>query len=89
MYRQVTALVVLEDFFSFLVIFNNIVPISLYVTLEVQKFCGSMFLAWDRELYCQQSDESARCNSSDLNEELGQIEILFSDKGQKQILIFM
>ena len=31
---------VFEDIFSFLVIFNNIVPISLYVTLEVQKFVG-------------------------------------------------
>ena len=31
---------VFHDIFSFLVIFNNIVPISLYVTLEVQKFVG-------------------------------------------------
>ena len=31
---------VLNDIFSFLVIFNNIVPISLYVTLEVHKFIG-------------------------------------------------
>ena len=31
---------VFVDIFSFLVIFNNIVPISLYVTLEVQKFVG-------------------------------------------------
>ena len=31
---------VFNDIFSFLVIFNNIVPISLYVTLEVQKFVG-------------------------------------------------
>ena len=34
---------VFEDIFSFLVIFNNIVPISLYVTLEVQKFVGKIF----------------------------------------------
>ena len=31
---------VFYDVFSFMVIFNNIVPISLYVTLEVQKFVG-------------------------------------------------
>jgi len=52
----------------------------LYVTLEVQKFCGSMFLVWDVELYDEETGEGAKCNSSDLNEELGQIEILFSDK---------
>ena len=39
-----------------------------------------MFLEWDRELYDPVTDEPAKCNSSDLNEELGQIEILFSDK---------
>ena len=64
----------------FLVIFNYIVPISLYVTIELQKFLGSKFLAWDRDLYDPETDEPARCNSSDLNEELGQVEILFSDK---------
>jgi len=37
------AINVLQDIFSFLVIFNNIVPISLYVTLEVQKFVGMVF----------------------------------------------
>ena len=79
-FLQIKPKLVLEDFFSFLVIFNNIVPISLYVTLEVQKFLGSMFLVWDRDLYDPETDEPAKCNSSDLNEELGQIEILFSDK---------
>ena len=39
-----------------------------------------MFLEWDRELYDPVTDEPAKCNSSDLNEERGQIEILFSDK---------
>ena len=39
-----------------------------------------MFLEWDRDLYDPVTDEPAKCNSSDLNEELGQIEILFSDK---------
>ena len=39
-----------------------------------------MFLEWDRDLYEPLTDEPAKVNSSDLNEELGQIEILFSDK---------
>ena len=43
-------------------------------------FAGSMFLEWDRDLYDPKTDEPAKCNCSDLNEELGQIEILFSDK---------
>jgi magnesium-transporting ATPase (P-type) len=52
----------------------------LYVTLEMQKFFGSLFLTWDLDLYDEEANEPAKCNSSDLNEELGQIQILFSDK---------
>lgn len=36
---------------SFLVLFNYIIPISLYVTLEFQKFFGSFFLIWDLDIY--------------------------------------
>jgi phospholipid-translocating ATPase len=46
----------------------------------MQKFFGSLFLIWDLELYDEETNEPAKCNSSDLNEELGQIQILFSDK---------
>ena len=52
----------------------------MYVTLEMQKFFGSLFLTWDLDLYDEEANEPAKCNSSDLNEELGQIQILFSDK---------
>ncbi len=60
--------------------FINFLFLSLYVTLEFQKFCGSLFLVWDLDLYDMENGEGAKCNSSDLNEELGQIQILFSDK---------
>ena len=43
-YWRRNAINALQDIFSFLVIFNNIVPISLYVTLEVQKFVGNLKL---------------------------------------------
>ena len=32
-----------------------------------------MFFKWDTELYCPISEEGAICNTSDLNEELGQV----------------
>ena len=69
-----------QDTFSFMVLYNYIIPISLYVTLEFQKFFGSLFLVWDLNLYDEQTDQPAKCNSSDLNEELGLVEYLFSDK---------
>ncbi len=39
----------------------------------MQKFLGSIFFVWDDDLYCPIADERAICNTSDLNEELGQV----------------
>ncbi|XP_029155219.1 probable phospholipid-transporting ATPase IF isoform X3 [Nylanderia fulva] len=70
----------ITDIMSFLILFNYIVPISLYVTVELQKFLGSFFFGWDLDMYDADSDQPALANSSDLNEELGQVEYLFTDK---------
>lgn len=81
----------LQDFLSFLVLFNYLIPISLYVTIEMHKFLGSLFLEWDKELYDEPTNQPMIVNTSDLNEELGQVEILFSDKTgtlTKNVMIF-
>ncbi|XP_076284102.1 phospholipid-transporting ATPase IF [Lasioglossum baleicum] len=79
-YNTITFLSLADDFFSFAVLYNYIVPISLYVTIELQKFLGSFFFSWDIDLYDEKTDQPALANSSDLNEELGQVEFLFADK---------
>ncbi|XP_060105861.1 phospholipid-transporting ATPase IG isoform X2 [Heteronotia binoei] len=68
------------DFLSFMVLFNFIIPVSMYVTVEMQKFLGSFFISWDKEMYDETIKEGALVNTSDLNEELGQVEYVFSDK---------
>ncbi|XP_078236695.1 phospholipid-transporting ATPase IG isoform X4 [Pogona vitticeps] len=68
------------DFLSFMVLFNFIIPVSMYVTVEMQKFLGSFFISWDKEMYDETRQEGALVNTSDLNEELGQVEYVFSDK---------
>ncbi|MBN3306490.1 AT11B ATPase, partial [Amia calva] len=70
----------ISDFLAFLVLYNFIIPISLYVTVEMQKFLGSFFISWDLDLYHEESDQKAQVNTSDLNEELGQVEYVFTDK---------
>lgn len=37
----------------------------------MQKFLGSLFFSWDNQMYCAESNRTAVCNTSDLNEELG------------------
>lgn len=45
----------------------------MYVTVEMQKFLGSFFIAWDKDFYDPEIEEGALVNTSDLNEELGQV----------------
>ena len=52
----------------------------MYVTIELQRFVGSQFIEWDLQLYDKKTDQCAKANTSDLNEDLGQVEYLFSDK---------
>uniref|UniRef100_A0A4W5RRC8 ATPase phospholipid transporting 11A n=1 Tax=Hucho hucho TaxID=62062 RepID=A0A4W5RRC8_9TELE len=68
------------DFLAFMVLFNYIIPVSMYVTVEMQKFLGSYFIAWDKDMYDEELGEGAQVNTSDLNEELGQVEYVFTDK---------
>uniref|UniRef100_A0A182SGQ4 Phospholipid-transporting ATPase n=1 Tax=Anopheles maculatus TaxID=74869 RepID=A0A182SGQ4_9DIPT len=81
----------LQDYFSFLILFNYLIPISLYVTIEMAKFLGGFYLEWDPELYDEETDQPCIVNTSDINEELGQVSLLFSDKTgtlTKNIMIF-
>ncbi|XP_060888831.1 phospholipid-transporting ATPase IH isoform X2 [Labrus mixtus] len=68
------------DFLAFMVLFNYIIPVSMYVTVEMQKFLGSYFIMWDDEMFDEELGERAVVNTSDLNEELGQVEYVFTDK---------
>ncbi|KAL4656537.1 putative phospholipid-transporting ATPase IH isoform X1 [Arapaima gigas] len=70
----------LTDFLAFMVLFNYIIPVSMYVTVEMQKFLGSYFISWDEEMFDEDLGEGALVNTSDLNEELGQVEYVFTDK---------
>jgi phospholipid-transporting ATPase len=56
------------------------VPISLLVTVEIVKFAQALFISWDINIYDTERDMPTRVQSSNLNEELGQISHIFSDK---------
>lgn len=74
-----TAWIVVQTFLGFIVLYNYIIPISLYVTIEVQKFFGSLFFEWDITLYDANLNERAKANTSDLIEEMGQVSELSND----------
>mmetsp|Transcript_19303 Transcript_19303/g.13961 ORF Transcript_19303/g.13961 Transcript_19303/m.13961 type:complete len:311 (+) Transcript_19303:560-1492(+) len=70
----------IERFFTWILIFTNLVPISLMVTLEVVKFLQAFFIEWDYRIYDTEKDMITKVQTSNLNEELGQIHYVFSDK---------
>lgn len=65
---------------TFLILFNNLIPISLQVTLEVVRFMQAIFINMDIKMYHAESDTPAMARTSNLNEELGQVRYIFSDK---------
>jgi phospholipid-transporting ATPase len=67
-------------FLTFIILFNNFIPISLYVSIEFVKFFQGRLLEQDLVMYYDPKDMRANAKTTDLNEELGQINYVFSDK---------
>ena len=67
-------------FFTFIIVFNTMIPISLYVSLEIVRVFHAKFVDWDHGMYYKPLDRPANCRNSNLCDELGQIEYIFSDK---------
>ncbi|KIJ40687.1 hypothetical protein M422DRAFT_32137 [Sphaerobolus stellatus SS14] len=68
------------DILTFVILYNNLIPISLIVTMEVVKYQQAQLINSDLDMYYAPTDTPALCRTSSLVEELGQIEYVFSDK---------
>ena len=62
------------------VLLNNLVPISLLMTLELVKYFQGWFISWDIDIYDKKKRVTTKVQTSTLNEELGQVKYIFSDK---------
>ncbi|KAL9016500.1 MAG: hypothetical protein Q9185_006158 [Variospora sp. 1 TL-2023] len=69
-----------SDIFTYWVLYSNLVPISLFVTIEIVKYYQAFLINSDLDIYYERTDTPAICRTSSLVEELGQIEYIFSDK---------
>ncbi|KAK6931154.1 P-type ATPase, N-terminal [Dillenia turbinata] len=74
-------LVFILTFLTLITLYSTIIPISLYVSIEMIKFIQStQFINKDLHMYHVETNTPASARTSNLNEELGQVEYIFSDK---------
>uniref|UniRef100_A0A8D0R8N9 Phospholipid-transporting ATPase n=1 Tax=Sus scrofa TaxID=9823 RepID=A0A8D0R8N9_PIG len=67
-------------FWSYFIILNTMVPISLYVSVEIIRLGNSFYINWDQKMFYKPKNTPARARTTTLNEELGQVTYVFSDK---------
>ncbi|KAF6763652.1 phospholipid-translocating ATPase [Ephemerocybe angulata] len=63
-----------------LLTFQDIVPISLYLSIEVVRTVQALFIYFDYDIYYKKTDQPTIARSWNLSDDLGQIEYIFSDK---------
>ncbi|XP_057415558.1 putative phospholipid-transporting ATPase 9 [Lotus japonicus] len=67
-------------FLTALMLYGYFIPISLYVSIEIVKVLQSIFINQDVHMYYAETDKPAHARTSNLNEELGQVDTILSDK---------
>ena len=67
-------------FFAALILFQNLVPISLYISLEIIRTAQAFFIFSDTFMYYEKIDYPCTPKSWNISDDLGQIEYIFSDK---------
>lgn len=70
----------LISFGSYFILNNTMIPISLIVSLEFVKVFQGYFMQKDPDMKSMVNDKPLKCNSVSINEELGQIEYILTDK---------
>jgi len=79
-YRLYVLVEVLTHCGRWMIVMSNLVPISLIVTVETVRFIQALFMQWDVDLCDLKTGIQAGVQSSNLNESLGQVDFIFSDK---------
>ncbi|KAF3796595.1 Phospholipid-transporting ATPase 1 [Nymphaea thermarum] len=73
----------MQIFFVFLmsvIVFQIMIPISLYISMELVRLGQAYFMIRDIKMYDEKSDSRFQCRALNINEDLGQIKYVFSDK---------
>lgn len=67
-------------FMGYIIMYNTLIPLSLYVTMELIKVMQLLFLQYDIDMYHVETNTPADAKTATILEELGQVSYIFSDK---------
>ncbi|KAI1899548.1 hypothetical protein AGOR_G00062920 [Albula goreensis] len=67
-------------FLTMIIVFQVLIPISLFVSIEIVKICQVYFIHQDTDLYDEETDSTLQCRALNITEDLGQVQYIFSDK---------
>ncbi|KAL2316443.1 putative phospholipid-transporting ATPase C24B11.12c [Schizosaccharomyces pombe] len=67
-------------FFTGVILFQNLVPISLYISIEIVKTIQAIFIYFDKDMYYKKLKYACTPKSWNISDDLGQVEYIFSDK---------
>lgn len=70
----------IKIFVSSIILLHTLIPLSLYVSLEIVKLFQVFLMMSDVHMYDGKSDTHMQARTSTINEELGQVKYIFSDK---------
>ncbi|KAL1810608.1 hypothetical protein DCAR_0730319 [Daucus carota subsp. sativus] len=62
------------------ILYGYLIPISLYISIEIVKVIQAKFINWDIQMFDEDTATPAQARTSNLNEELGQVDTILSDK---------
>nr|GEX16453.1 phospholipid-transporting ATPase 1-like [Tanacetum cinerariifolium] len=73
----------LEIFFTFLmavIVYQIMIPIALYISMELVRIGQAFFMINDDNMYDESTESRFQCRALNMNEDLGQVKYVFSDK---------
>jgi phospholipid-transporting ATPase len=62
------------------IVYQVMIPIALYISMELVRVGQAYFMIEDHRLYDEATDSKFQCRALNINEDLGQIKYVFSDK---------
>ncbi|XP_042638711.1 phospholipid-transporting ATPase IK [Orycteropus afer afer] len=79
-YKYSSSMEAFFTFWGFLILLSVMVPMAMFIMAEFIYLGNSIFINWDTQMYYAPLDTPAKARSTSLNDHLGQVEYIFSDK---------